>query len=144
MEVVMIHGELEFRQNGRLAAPPSFKKNPNGSKVANFRLITNVSWRDKASGEQHDRAEGFGFELWGDQAEVFANLNLDKGTELTVKAEPINHTYKDEKTGEDRYRIRFRVTSWRLHGGRRTEGAATGTSAPVGGDASEEPGDVPF
>ena len=139
----MIHGELEFRQTGRLAAPPSFRQNPNGSKVANFRLITNVSWKDKASGEQKDRAEGFPYELWGEQAEVLKNLNLDKGTEISIKAEPMNDKYKDEQTGEDRYRVRFRVTWWRLHG-RRPENATSGASAPAGGDSSEESGDVPF
>lgn len=133
----MIFGELEFKQIGRLASAPSFRKNPDGSKVANFRVITNVGWKDKASGEFKDRAEGFRFELWGDSAERLSELPT--GQEIYVVAEPYNHRY--EHNGETRYEVRFRVTRWRELGRKAAPGSP---DAAAGGDSSGDPGDVPF
>jgi len=135
----MIFGELEFKQIGRLADNPTYRLNANGTKVANFRVITNVGWKDKTTGEMMDRAEGFRYELWGDPAERIAQLQ--KGAEIYVVAEPYNDRH--EVAGEaTRYEIRFRVTKWRELGRRgKTDNAA---DAPRGGDASSEGGDIPF
>lgn len=111
----MIFGELEMKQIGNLAEAPTFRQNENGSKVANFRLITNVRWKDKASGDFKDRAEGFNYELWGEGAEHIRAL--ERGQQLYVSAEPYNDSY--EVNGEKRYQIRFRVTRWVVLGGRK-------------------------
>jgi len=43
----MIFGELEFKQIGHLAAAPTFRQNDDGSKVANFRVITTSAGRTR-------------------------------------------------------------------------------------------------
>lgn len=132
----MIFGELEMKQIGNLAEAPSFRQNENGSKVANFRLITNVRWKDKASGEFKDRAEGFNFELWGEGAEHIRAL--ERGQQLYVSAEPYNDSY--EVSGEKRYQIRFRVTRWFVLGGRK--GATNGKPDPAAGGEIPADGDA--
>ena len=127
----MIFGELEFRQIGNLAAVPTFRQNDDNSKVANFRVITNIGYNVKATGEQKDRAEGFNFELWGEGAEHIRKL--ESGQEIYVVAEPYNHRY--EKDGETHYSIRFRVTRWRALGRKATgAGRVEGAGGDAGGD----------
>jgi single-strand DNA-binding protein len=135
MEAVMIFGELEFRQIGNLAAAPTFRQNDDGSKVANVRVITNIGWTDKRTGEQKDRAEGFNFEVWGEGAEHIRKL--ESGQEIYIVAEPYNHKY--EKDGEPQYSIRFRVTRWRALG---RKGTGAGRVEGAGGDGVDD--DAPF
>ncbi|WP_199028885.1 single-stranded DNA-binding protein [Ralstonia sp. ASV6] len=104
-----IRGELEMTQIGFLADNPQFRKNPDGSKVANFRVITNVTWKDKNTQEEVSRAEGFPYELWGESAEIFADM-MKKGYRVYVKGEPRNEKY--ELDGVTRYGVRIRVTKW--------------------------------
>jgi len=105
------NGLNRFEQIGYLADNPSFNVMPSGEKVANFRVITNEFWTEKESGEKKERAEGFQYEIWGDSAENFLKI-MKKGQRIYVEATLRNHKYKDEQTGEDKYRIRFRANRW--------------------------------
>jgi len=104
-----VRGELEMVQIGFLADNPTFRKNPDGSKVANFRVITNVVWKDKNTQEEAGRAEGFNYELWGESAEFFADM-MKKGYRVYVRGEPRNDQYEVE--GVTRYGVRIRVSKW--------------------------------
>jgi single-stranded DNA-binding protein len=132
----MIFGELEMTQIGHLADAPSFRQNPDGSKVANFRLITNIGWKDRTSGDFKDRAEGFQYELWGDGADHIKNL--PKGGHLYVVSEPYNHRFMDPETRTERHMVRFRVTKWRSLD-RKPGNAASDPAA--GGDAGADDGE---
>jgi single-strand DNA-binding protein len=105
------NGLNRFEQIGYLADNPSFKIMPSGEKVTNFRVITNEFWIDKETKEKKERAEGFAYEVWGESAEHFVNI-MKKGQRIYVEATLRNHKYQDEKTGEDKYRIRFRTERW--------------------------------
>ena len=123
----MVFGELLHIQVGNLAAKPSFKKNPDGSTVVNFRLITNSGWRD-ASGETKERAEGFNFELWGPSAQRFSEL--DSGDEVYVRGEPRNHSWEPGGGEPTRYGVRIVVSNWRAFNkklGKQSEGTGEGT-----------------
>lgn len=128
-----IYGELEMKQIGFLAADPTFRKNADGSMVANFRVITNIGWKDKASGEPKSRAEGFNYEIWGESAKTLAE-RVKKGDEIYVVSEPRNDQY--EADGVTHYTVRHNVNRWRRFA-KREQGQE------VGGDALGE-GDVPF
>lgn len=130
----MIFGEMQFSQIGYLADNPTFKQNADGSMVANFRLITNVGWKDKGSQELKSRAEGFNYEIWGESGRVLAE-RIEKGDQLYVVSEPRNDQYVDGNNVKH-YSVRFRVNRWQRLGKR-------GQDQEVGGDALQG-GDIPF
>jgi single-stranded DNA-binding protein len=126
-------GVLEFTQIGYLADNPTFRENADGSKVANFRVITNVVWKDKTSQEEKQRVEGFPYEVWGQAAENVRTL-LKKGSHVYVKAEPYNHKFEGDNGTQ--YSVRFSVREWRLLD-RAEKGQPTDTGGKV--PESEEP-----
>ncbi|MBR8426261.1 single-stranded DNA-binding protein [Burkholderia cenocepacia] len=133
-----VYGELEFRQIGYLAANPVFRKDGD-NKVVNFRLITNIGWKDKATQEERGRAEGFNYELWGEGAEYFAD-RMKKGGRLYVVGEPRNDSY--EKDGVTHYGMRIRVSRWQDLSGQPQE--ADGKSGQDAGGAGIPEGETAF
>ena len=55
---------------GRLGADPELRYTTTNKAVANFRIATSESWRDKASGERKERTEWHSIEAWGKLAEL--------------------------------------------------------------------------
>ena len=104
-----VRGELEMTQIGFLADNPTYRKNGDGSEVANFRVITNVVWKDKNTQEDMGRPEGFNWEVWGPGAKYFVDI-MKKGSRVYVKGEPRNDQY--EVDGVKHYGVRFRVSKW--------------------------------
>ncbi|MEX3555155.1 MAG: single-stranded DNA-binding protein [Burkholderia gladioli] len=131
-----VYGELEHRQIGFLAADPVFRKNGD-QKVVNFRVITNVGWIDKPSGEERGRAEGFNFELWGESAERFAD-RMRKGSQVYVVGEPRNEQY--DKDGVTHYSHRVRVSRWRDLSGKPQEAGGRQREEGGGTDAGGDDG----
>lgn len=141
----MIFGELSFTQIGNLAEAPSYRKNPDGSEVANLRVITTVSWKNRDSEGYSERAEGFRFEAWGPQAAKLAELS--KGSEIYIEAEPRNASREPEGGGDTIYFIRFVVRKWWVPRSARSA-ASNGSSSgakemPKQGGTIDE-GDIPF
>ncbi len=122
------HGVLASRQMGNLAADPTFYKNGD-QQVANFRVITNISWKDKGSGEERERVEAFNWELWGPSAENFV-LRMKKGRRVYVEGEQRNDVY--EKDGVKHYGVRFVCDLWQDCGGP-LNGAAASSAGAQGG-----------
>ncbi len=129
-----VRGELEMVQIGFLADNPTFRQNPDGSKVANFRVITNIVWKDKNTQSERSRAEGFNWELWGEGAAFFAEI-MKKGHRVYVKGEPRNDQYEGEG-GVTRYGVRIRVSKWE------TLTKVDRADQPAGGDGRDD--DRPF
>ena len=55
---------------GNLGADPETRAMPSGSTVANLRIATSESWRDKTSGEQQERTEWHRVEFFARLAEI--------------------------------------------------------------------------
>lgn len=104
------YGINEFRQIGFMAADPELKVTSGGNKVTNFRVVTNSVWTD-GEGARHERAEGFRYELWGEQAEHFCKL-VKKGDRVHLLSELRNEAETNPDTSDKKYSIRFVVTSW--------------------------------
>ena len=68
---------------GRLGADPELRYTPSGRPVANFRLATNESWKDK-EGQQQERTEWHTIVIWDKQAEI-AGEYLRKGSLIYVE-----------------------------------------------------------
>jgi single-strand DNA-binding protein len=112
---------------GNLGADPETRAMPSGTTVANLRVATSESWRDKQTGEQQERTEWHRVALFGRLAEV-AGEYLRKGSQVYIEGSLRTRKWQD-KQGNDRYSTEIVGNDLQMLGGR--GGGACG--APGGG-----------
>lgn len=86
---------------GNLGADPEVRYMPSGGAVTNITVATSESWKDKQSGEQHDRTEWHRVVFFNKLAEI-AGEYLKKGSKLYVEGSLRTRKWQD-KNGQDRY-----------------------------------------
>ena len=109
---------------GNLGADPETRAMPSGTTVANLRVATSESWRDKQTGEQQERTEWHRVALFGRLAEV-AGEYLRKGSQVYIEGSLRTRKWQD-KQGNERYSTEIVGNELQMLGGR--GGAAAGTS----------------
>jgi single-strand DNA-binding protein len=115
---------------GHLGADPETRAMPSGMTVANMRLATTESWKDKQSGEQQERTEWHNVALFGRLGEIAAEY-LRKGSQVYIEGRLRTRKWQD-KEGRDRYTTEIVANEMQMLGGRGGAGAASG-----GGGLSE-------
>jgi single-strand DNA-binding protein len=98
--------------------------------VANLRIATSESWRDKQSGEQQERTEWHRVALFGRLAEIAAEY-LKKGSQVYIEGSLRTRKWQD-KQGNDRYSTEIIGNDLQMLGGRGGGGgggAGAGTSS---------------
>ena len=115
---------------GNLGADPETRAMPSGSSVANLRIATTESWRDKQSGEQQERTEWHRVALFGRLAEV-AGEYLRKGSQVYIEGSLRTRKWQD-KQGNERYNTEIVANDMQMLGGRGGGGGGGGggSSAP--------------
>lgn len=86
---------------GNLGADPEVRYTPAGSAVANLRLATSDSWRDKQTGEMQDRTEWHRVVCFNRLGEI-AGEYLRKGSKVYIEGRIQTRKWQDN-TGNDRY-----------------------------------------
>ena len=86
---------------GNLGADPEVRFMQSGDAVANLRIATTESWRDKNTGETQERTDWHTVVLFGKIAEV-AKQYLHKGSKIYVEGQLRTRKWQD-KEGQDRY-----------------------------------------
>ncbi len=119
---------------GNLGADPETRAMPSGSSVANLRIATTESWRDKQSGEQQERTEWHRVALFGRLAEV-AGEYLRKGSQVYIEGSLRTRKWQD-KQGNERYTTEIVANDMQMLGGRGGGGGGGG-----GGSAPRESAD---
>ncbi len=143
---------------GNLGADPETRAMPSGTTVANLRVATSESWRDKQTGEQQERTEWHRVALFGRLAEI-AGEYLRKGSQVYIEGSLRTRKWQD-KQGNERYSTEIIGNELQRRGGRggaggggAAAGSGTGTGAATptyaeetsGGSRSEEfDDDIPF
>lgn len=69
---------------GNLGADPEVRSLDNGNKVANLRVATTESWKDKTTGEKKEKTEWHRVVIFGPVAEV-AESYLSKGSKVYLE-----------------------------------------------------------
>jgi single-strand DNA-binding protein len=118
---------------GNLGADPETRAMPSGTTVANLRIATSESWRDKQTGEQQERTEWHRVALFGRLAEI-AGEYLRKGSQVYIEGSLRTRKWQD-KQGNERYSTEIVGNELQMLGGRGGAGGA-GAGAPAGGAAS--------
>jgi single-strand DNA-binding protein len=148
---------------GHLGADPETRAMPSGMQVANLRLATTESWKDKTSGEQQERTEWHSVALFGRLGEIAAEY-LRKGSQVYIEGRLRTRKWQD-KEGRDRYTTEIVGSEMQMLGGRGggsgggggggysdapsgsstpAEAASGGASRGAGGSQEEFDDDIPF
>src|SRR5580698_455354 len=126
---------------GNLGADPETRAMPSGLTVANLRVATSESWRDKTSGEQQERTEWHHVALFGRLGEVAAEY-LKKGSQVYIEGRLRTRKWQD-KQGNDRYSTEIIGNEMLMLGGRGGgAGASQGGAGFESRERAPEPADV--
>jgi single-strand DNA-binding protein len=120
---------------GHLGADPETRAMPSGMTVANMRLATTESWKDKQSGEQQERTEWHNVALFGRLGEIAAEY-LRKGSQVYIEGRLRTRKWQD-KEGRDRYTTEIVANEMQMLGGRGGAGGGGGGGGGMG--AASEP-----
>jgi len=115
---------------GNLGADPETRAMPSGTTVANLRIATSESWRDKQSGEQQERTEWHRVVLFGRLGEIAAEY-LKKGSQVYIEGSLRTRKWQD-KQGQERYSTEIVGNDMQMLGGR--GGGGGGGTGGGGGD----------
>lgn len=87
---------------GNLGADPEVRSFANGGKVANLRLATTESWKDRNTGEKQERTDWHTVAVFGDGLAGVAERYLRKGSKIYVEGQLRTRKWQDQQ-GNDRY-----------------------------------------
>ncbi|ESZ87048.1 MAG: single-stranded DNA-binding protein [Blastomonas sp. CACIA14H2] len=87
---------------GNLGADPEVRSFANGGKVANLRLATTETWKDRNSGEKQERTDWHTVAVFGDGLAGVAERFLRKGSKIYVEGQLRTRKWQDQQ-GNDRY-----------------------------------------
>jgi single-strand DNA-binding protein len=123
---------------GNLGADPETRAMPSGTTVANLRVATSESWRDKQTGEQQERTEWHRVAFFGRLAEV-AGEYLRKGSQVYIEGSLRTRKWQD-KQGNDRYSTEIIGNDLQMLGARGGGGGAAGGPGGGGSESSTRGG----
>ncbi|QGU33269.1 single-stranded DNA-binding protein [Thermochromatium tepidum] len=86
---------------GNLGADPEVRYTPSGDAVANVRLATSETWKDRATGELQERTEWHNVVFFGKTAEIVKQY-LRKGSKIYVEGKLRTRKWQTQD-GQDRY-----------------------------------------
>ena len=115
---------------GNLGADPETRYMPNGDAVANIRLATTESWKDKATGEKKDLTEWHRVVFYRKLAEIVGQY-LKKGSAVYVEGRIRTRKWQD-KEGQERYTTEIEANEMQMLGGRQNA-SSSGGEAEYGG-----------
>ena len=122
---------------GNLGADPETRAMPSGTTVANLRVATSESWRDKQTGEQQERTEWHRVALFGRLAEI-AGEYLRKGSQVYIEGSLRTRKWQD-KEGKDRYSTEIVGNDLQMLGGRAGAGGAGAAPVSAGAGSASPP-----
>jgi single-strand DNA-binding protein len=87
---------------GNLGADPEIRSFQNGGKVANLRIATSESWKDKNTGERQERTEWHSVAIFSEGLVGVVERYLKKGSKVYVEGQLQTRKWQDQ-SGNDRY-----------------------------------------
>jgi single-strand DNA-binding protein len=120
---------------GNLGADPEIRRTQDGRPIANLRLATSESWKDKTTGERREKTEWHRVVIFNENLCRIAEQYLKKGSKVFIEGALQTRKWQDQ-SGQDRYSTEVVLQGFR---GELTlldrAGSAGGGSS--GGDADE-------
>ncbi len=111
---------------GNLGADPEIRTLNSGDRVANLRLATSETWRDRASGERKERTEWHRVVIFNDNLVKVAEQYLKKGSTVYIEGALQTRKWTDQ-SGQEKYSTEIVLQKFRgeltMLGGRGDSGA---------------------
>src|ERR1700759_2028557 len=85
---------------GNLGADPEIRTLNSGDRVANLRLATSESWRDRQSGEKRERTEWHRVVIFNDNLVRVAENYLRKGSKVYLEGALQTRKFQDQSGAE--------------------------------------------
>src|ERR1700709_1202500 len=80
---------------GNLGADPEIRSLTSGDRVANLRIATSETWRDRTSGERKERTEWHRVVIFNDNLVKVAEQYLRKGAKVYIEGAIQTRKYQD-------------------------------------------------
>ncbi|MDR0252414.1 MAG: single-stranded DNA-binding protein [Brucellaceae bacterium] len=87
---------------GNLGADPEIRRLNSGEPVANLRIATSESWRDRQSGERKDKTEWHSVVIFNENLAKVAEQYLKKGAKVYIEGQLQTRKWTDQN-GNERY-----------------------------------------
>ena len=120
---------------GNLGRDPEIRSLNNGDRVANLRIATSETWRDKATGERKEKTEWHSVVIFNDNIVKVAENYLKKGSTVYVEGSLQTRKWTDQQ-GVEKYSTEIVVSRFKgeltMLGGR-SEGGSSGGGYGGGG-----------
>jgi single-strand DNA-binding protein len=125
---------------GNLGADPEIRRTQDGRPIANLRIATSESWRDKATGERKEKTEWHRVVIFNEGLCKIVEQYVKKGSKVYIEGALQTRKWQD-KDGQDRYSTEvvlqgFNSSLTMLDGGR-SGGAGAGADDMGGSDMGD-------
>lgn len=87
---------------GNLGADPEIRHTNDGRPIANLRIATSETWRDRNSGERREKTEWHNVVIFSEGLCKIAEQYLRKGSKVYVEGQLQTRKWQD-RDGNDRY-----------------------------------------
>jgi single-strand DNA-binding protein len=87
---------------GNLGADPEIRHTQDGRAIANLRVATSESWRDKTSGERREKTEWHRVVIFNENLAKIAEQYLKKGSKVYLEGSLQTRKWEDQQ-GQERY-----------------------------------------
>jgi single-strand DNA-binding protein len=87
---------------GNLGADPEIRRTNDGRPIANLRVATSESWRDKNTGERREKTEWHRVVIFNEGLCKIAEQYLKKGSKIYIEGQLQTRKWEDQE-GKERY-----------------------------------------
>ncbi len=124
---------------GNLGKDPEIRRTNDGRPIANLRVATTDSWRDKATGEKREKTEWHSVVIFNENLCKVAEQYLRKGAKVYIEGQLQTRKWQGQD-GQDRYSTEVVLQGFNgqltmLDGARSSAGMAENGQSDYGGDA---------
>ena len=130
---------------GNLGKDPEIRRTQDGRPIANLRIATSESWKDKSSGERRERTEWHSVVIFSEGLCKVVEQYVKKGSKVYIEGQLQTRKWQDQQ-GQDRYSTEVVIQGFsgtlQMLDGRSGAGASSGAGAMHEMDQSGYGGDI--
>jgi single-strand DNA-binding protein len=124
---------------GNLGKDPEIRRTQDGRPIANLRIATSETWRDKSTGERREKTEWHSVVIFNENLCKIAEQYLKKGAKVFIEGQLQTRKWQGQD-GQDRYSTEvvlqgFNGNLTMLDGRSGGGGMSEGSQADYGGDS---------
>ena len=128
---------------GNLGADPEIRRTQDGRPVANLRVATSESWKDKTTGERREKTEWHRVVIFNENLCRIAEQYLKKGSKVFIEGQLQTRKWQDQ-SGQDRYSTEVVLQGFRGELTLLDRAGAGGAGGAGGGEFGAEEGGGEF